>query len=148
VFIIDDEIIDPRTMNIVHALSPEMIHFMDVYDRAPAHLGTKGPAVVIYTRIKTGVASIKQDGIVHVKHPGYYKAREFYSPNHNDETQNTKQPDYRTTLYWNGNITTNEDSNNEVTFFTCDQTGDYDIIVEGITKRGIPVFGKYQMSVE
>ena len=140
----------------IQSLDPSTIHFMDVYDMAPIQYrngANKGNgAIIIHTRFKTGATNIKSvkktDGIIHVIHPGYYKAREFYFPNHADKTQDPNRPDYRTTLYWNGNIKTDPDDNNVFSFFTCDQTGEFDIVVEGMTRSGIPIFGKYQISVE
>ena len=51
---------------------------------------------------------------------------------------NTKNPmpDFRTTLYWNGDFTANEYSG-RVEFYTSDDIGEYDIIVTGITENGM-----------
>jgi len=148
-FVVDNS---PASLEFVQTIPPSNIHFIDVYDRVPVQYsagGGDGAAIIIYTRSQTGVESIKKsDGIIHVIHPGYYKAREFYTPDHDDKTQDPNRPDYRTTLYWNGKIRTGEENNKTLSFFTCDQTGVYDVIVEGMTERGVPVFGKYQISVE
>lgn len=147
-FVVDGTPVD---ISYVQVLDPTTVHFVDVYDRAPIQysIDGDGAAVIINTRINSGVATVKKaDGIIHVIHPGYYKAREFYFPNHDDKTKDPNRPDYRTTLYWNANIKTDPDDINEFSFFTCDQVGAYDVIVEGITKTGMPVYGKYQIRVE
>ena len=147
-FVVDGTPVD---LSYVQVLDPSTIHFMDVYDRAPVQYSVDGggAAILIHTRINSGVATIKKaDGIIHVIHPGYYKARAFYFPDHEDKTKDPNRPDYRTTLYWNGTIKTDPDDNNEFSFFTCDQVGAYDVIIEGMTKTGIPIYGKHQINVE
>ena len=152
VFVLDGT---PVNKALIQSLDPSNIHFLDVYDIAPIQyrITTDGgsAAIIIRTRFQSesGIASIKKsDGIIHVIHPGYNKTREFAFPNYDDKTLDPNRPDYRTTLYWNGNIKTDPDDINTFSFFACDQIGSFDVIVEGMTKKGIPVFAKHQISVE
>ena len=144
--VLDDVAIRKENMSLVHALSMDQVYLIDVYDRMTAYHsnGIPGPGIVIYTRAYANPESIKRHGVVNFTHPGYYKARAFYAPDYDDKSYNKKQPDFRNTLYWNPMMK----NNNEFSFFTCGEIGKYDIIVEGMTERGIPVFGKYQIWVE
>ena len=45
-------------------------------------------------------------------------------------------PDLRSTLYWNGNILTNENGKATIRFFTSDATTPYTIILTGVTTSG------------
>ena len=145
--ILDDVPVHPDNIFIVHALSLEQVYLIDVYDHMTAYHsnGPPGPGIVIYTRAYAKPESIKRHGVVNFTHPGYYKARAFYALDYEDKSYNKNQPDLRNTLYWNPNL---KNTNNEFSFFTCEEIGDYDVVVEGMTKRGIPVFGKYQIRVE
>jgi len=67
--------------------------------------------------------------------PGYYKAREFYSPKYNVAEAN-KAPDTRTTIFWAPNLVTDPDGNAAVAFFNSDGTGTYRVVVEGIDTKG------------
>jgi hypothetical protein len=46
--------------------------------------------------------------------------------------------DYRSTVYWNPSITTNDDGVAHFDFHTSDVSGNYRIIVEGMTSEGKP----------
>jgi hypothetical protein len=50
-----------------------------------------------------------------------------------------KLPDYRQTLYWNPNITLNENGSIDLEFYTSELKTRYLIDVQGITKNGNPV---------
>lgn len=147
--ILDDVLINPElNMAMVHSLSTDQVYLVDVYDAMTNYHSPDGlpsPGIVIYTRAYLGKGDGKRDGIVHFEHPGYYVAREFYIPPYEDKSYNKQQPDYRNTLYWNPNL---KNVNNEFSFFTSQEIGNYEVTVEGMTKYGIPVFGRYQISVE
>ena len=141
--VLDDEPVD---ISVLHNLAPERIHFIDVYDLISIQGQLPGPAILVYTRSKTGVSSIKQNGIMNIKQLGYSKIREFYVPKYELQNQKTKKLDARTTLHWDPGIRTKE--TNGVSFFTCDEVGDYDVVVEGMTEDGVPVFGKFRFKVQ
>ena len=147
--ILDDVLINQElNMSIIHSLSVEQIYLVDVYDYMTNYHSPDGlpsPGIVIYTRAYLGKGSPKGDGIFNITHPGYYKAREFYIPPYEDKTYNKQEPDYRNTLYWNPNL---KNANNEFSFFTSQEIGDYEVMVEGMTKRGVPVLGRYRIQVE
>jgi len=67
---------------------------------------------------------------------GYYKARTFYSPAHN---QPNTQPDLRTTIYWQPNVIPNK-GEATINFYNPDNKGKNHIIVQGITSNGIPLY--------
>ncbi|MCK0109511.1 hypothetical protein MWU58_09415 [Flavobacteriaceae bacterium S0825] len=53
-------------------------------------------------------------------------------------TLKNKIPDYRRQLYWNARVKLSGNTNN-FTFYTSDNTGEFEIRVEGFTERGEPV---------
>ena len=75
-------------------------------------------------------------GIAGYNPKGYYKGREFYSPNYNDPEINSKIADLRTTIYWNPNVISDSTGKASVEFYNSDGTGNYKAIVEGINVDG------------
>jgi len=61
----------------------------------------------------------------------------FASPVYNsDSLKSSPLPDFRNTLYWNPDLHTREDGNTSFEFYTADETGEYTVIVEGISPEG------------
>lgn len=132
--LVDDMIVD---ISVLHNLAPERIHFIDFYSLISIDGQLPAPAILVYTRSMTGVSSIKQNGIMHVNRIGYSKNREFYVPKY--DIQNIKDTtfDSRTTLHWEPFVQAN--ASNEIDFFTCDEVGDYVVVIQGMTEDGNPV---------
>jgi hypothetical protein len=87
-------------------------------------------------------------GIVRMEFPGYYNAREFYSPVYDNPGSNDSRPDYRTTLFWEPEIRVGSDGRATVSFFTSDKSSAFRVIVEGMTETGIPVYASGEFRVE
>jgi TonB-dependent SusC/RagA subfamily outer membrane receptor len=64
---------------------------------------------------------------------GYYKSREFYSPNY--DKINTQKPDLRTTVFWHPNVIV-KDGKASFEYFNSDGKGPYKVTVEGIDVHG------------
>ncbi|MBW4889575.1 hypothetical protein KXQ82_07605 [Mucilaginibacter sp. HMF5004] len=67
---------------------------------------------------------------------GYAKERTFFAPRY--EAPDTK-PDYRTTIHWEPNITTNANGEATISFYNADPKSKIRLVVQGITDKGIPV---------
>lgn len=102
-----------------------------------------GGVIAIYTRQGLNLPvkyEFANPGIKNVKFPGFYKAREFYTPKYDRTLPEHDKPDFRTTLYWNPIIQTDQNGQATVSFYTGDKESIYHIRLEGITKDGRPVF--------
>ncbi len=72
----------------------------------------------------------------------------FKSPSYeNQKEKNSPIPDFRTLLYWNPELKIAK-GDTILNFYTSDNTGEYDIIVRGLTKNGESVFGKGSIGIE
>jgi hypothetical protein len=69
---------------------------------------------------------------------GVVESRPFKSPVY-DGTNISKLPDQRDQLYWNPNISVEKEDTDELTFYTSDVTGIFEIVVEGFQNNGTPV---------
>ncbi len=63
-------------------------------------------------------------------------------------TKNNRIPDYRNTLYWKPDVHTGKDGKAEIGFFTSDETGNYNIVVEGISSDGETGYAKASLKVK
>jgi hypothetical protein len=62
---------------------------------------------------------------------------EFYSPDYSTDDQlHGRIPDFRNTLYWNAELHTGKTGRTTVGFYSSDESSDYIITVQGITRDG------------
>jgi hypothetical protein len=88
-------------------------------------------------------------GLISVDYDGLQLQREFYSPVY--ETTNQKQervPDYRSTLYWNPDVSTNNTGQASLQFYTSDLPGKFLVVLQGFNTRGEPVYSTGSFTVE
>jgi len=125
------------------------IDFIDIIKPPKSYIyGAKGHfgVVVIYT--KNGISETllaeerlkneKKPEITRFVHPGYYQAKEFYSPVYNTSNAKLKQSDFRSTLYWNPNVKLNKKGEGKIMFYSSDISTTYRVALEGVTINGIP----------
>ena len=80
--------------------------------------------------------------------PGYSRATAFHSPDYGRLDQ-PDLPDYRSTIYWNDDVTTeNQKGTATVSFYAADLETEYRVVVEGIDEFNEPVRGTYVFSVK
>ncbi len=61
---------------------------------------------------------------------------QFYSPKYNVAPGAVIEPDYRTTIHWEPNITTDQNGKAKVSFYTSDIAGKYTVTVAGVDVTG------------
>lgn len=80
---------------------------------------------------------------------GTQRRRIFYSPIYATEAdRNSRLPDFRHTLYWNPDIKTENRRSVSIPFYTSDLKGEYQVVIEGLTEDGKPVYATSNFSVE
>ncbi|WP_316829996.1 hypothetical protein [Pedobacter aquatilis] len=70
----------------------------------------------------------------------------FYSPKYTATNKNDSKPDYRSTIYWNPHLLTNENGEASFSFFSADKRGSYTVWIEGSDMNGN--FGFKTMKLE
>jgi len=143
----------PTDIQGISHLTGSEIEYVDVLKGPKAAMfGSRGTygVVAIYTRTDLReIDNYESDrGITNLTHPGYYRAREFYTPDYSVPDEKHAKPDYRSTLYWNPQVLTDEAGETEFSFYTSDEKGTYCMQVQGITNDGRPVTGSYFFNVE
>ena len=105
-----------------------------------------GGVIALYTRQGNEAMQEVEPGkyiIIH-RAQGYSKVREFYSPAYDGKTPASREPDLRTTLYWNPSVQTDATGKATVSFYAADRNTTYRAIMEGISDAGKP--GKGMMT--
>ncbi len=134
-------------------LNSDEIEFIDVLTGSNAMafgLEAQG-VIVVYTmggssrryRTKEVVSNT-----INFQSEGFYSAREFYSPNYANEFYPKNLQDLRSTLYWDASLATSKKDKTIVSFYTCDEKGNYIIEIEGITNTGIPFYNTAMFEVQ
>ena len=102
---------------------------------------TKDPGAIQSSKTK------KAKGTINIQHPGYFQAREFYTPSYAKKSIDTERPDLRTTIYWNGDINLTEKPT-KLNFYTGDRIGNFIIKVEGISDDALPFVGYSKLVIK
>jgi len=71
----------------------------------------------------------------------------FYMPDYDKTSFYSPLPDFRHTLLWNPDVQTDAQHSIVIPFTTLDITGDYRIMVEGLTRDGQLLYGSAQFRV-
>ncbi len=80
---------------------------------------------------------------------GIQTTRKYPNPEYAKEVdKKTRIPDYRNVLYWDPQFRTNEKGEATLEFYTSDDTGLYEIRVEGIDKKGRTASSKLYIQVQ
>ena len=73
----------------------------------------------------------------------------FVSPDYQDESlRNSRLPDFRHTLYWNPEVKVETGKPVELSFYTSDLTGNFEVSIEGFDSEGKMVSGKSYFEVK
>ena len=72
---------------------------------------------------------------------------DYFQPDYSDKTKNTRIPDYRYQLLWLPEISL-ENKESNVSFFTSDIVGEFEITLEGFTTAGVPITVKETIQVD
>lgn len=150
-FILDGQRVD---IEVISSLSANDIEAVEVFKGTEAAIfGGSGGVIAIYTKRADpkykGPVGGPSPGIALVKLPGYYQAREFYTPRYGAPTLTAPGPDpRRTSLYWNPDVRTNAAGEATFTLFTADGGGTFQVVAEGLTPAGQPVRGTATVVVQ
>lgn len=137
--VIDGMMVEP---DFISSINPNDVESIEVLRSGSntAIYGMRGGGGVLLINTKRGELDKSYrnyaPGIISYNPKGFYKGREFYSPDYADPKINPKMADLRTTIYWNPNIVTDSTGKANVEFYNGDGIGTYKAIIEGIDING------------
>jgi len=125
----------------IKSLNPRTIDFIEVLEGADATIyGPGSDAGVIYVHTTNTFRPDPEDekkGLKIFYSKGYSKGSGFQEPDYdNAEIRNSQYPDQRSTIYWNGNLVTDNSGKVRVEFYTADGSRNYSVIALGFTSGG------------
>jgi len=134
---------NPVDYDFFNDIDPESIQSIEVMvsPNYATMYGSKGGSGILEITSKKGEDYRNENhryapGVVATHPKGFYKAREFYSPQYDNTKTNPKIGDYRSTIYWKPDVITDNNGKASLCFFNSDNKGTYRIVIEGIDADG------------
>jgi len=125
-------------MNKLMAYDPLKIRRLDVVSRV-YYLGNMFFGGIVNFITYTGdLQGYELDpGVTVIDYKTLQLQREFFSPVYETPEQYaSRMPDFRSLLHWQPNLKTNKDGKQQTSFYTSDLSGDFAVVVQGITTDG------------
>ncbi len=138
---VNDVLMSGTPENILSNIDPAIVETIEVKNAINVLYGSFGGSgiISIYTK-KDYQKNERVKPITMMKVQGYSRALKFSAPDYSDPQTDKVQADYRSTIYWNPEVTTDTKTGlAKVSFFAADLPGRYSIVVEGVTQKGEPV---------
>jgi hypothetical protein len=123
----------------IMAFDPLKVRKLEVLNRR-YYMGVLSlPGVVSYTTYGGDLAGFQLDPrVVQIDYDGLQLQREFYSPSYETSKQrDSRLPDQRQLLFWAPSAITDSEGKQHLEFYTSDNAGDYEVVVEGMTRDGV-----------
>jgi TonB-dependent SusC/RagA subfamily outer membrane receptor len=150
-FLLDGMPVDKSTILSISVMDVDRIDVLK--GPSAAIYGSRGGGGVISVLTKQGNEDFDWNqeaapGIITFTKQGYYTARSFYSPRYDLDLPENLRPDYRSTVYWNPTVITDEKGEATVSFYTTDATNtQFKVQLEGLNYAGKPVVGNWAIDV-
>jgi len=137
---------------IVASLRVSDIEFVDIIlGRTPSQLNIGGrTAYNILTKEGNpnfDWSAVKVEGTKGLKLQGYAPTREFFIPPDKQDINSPISLDFRSTVYWNPSVNIDQYGKALVSFPLSDGATIVHVEVQGISDKGVPFYGTYQIEV-
>lgn len=127
-------------VDALKSLDISTIESIEVIKGASAvFLGHEAAAGAVIVNLKDGakIEAKAAPGLTMFTMQGYSKAVEFYHPVYETpEQMGNKKTDFRTTVYWNQDLQTDEDGKAIIRFYTPDNQVKPHLVIEGVAPSG------------
>jgi TonB-dependent SusC/RagA subfamily outer membrane receptor len=130
-------------VDYLNSIPPTHIESIEVLTGPEAALyGSRGGngAIVVKTTNELRETKVDKESQTIIA-SGFYKEQSFYEPPYDSyAVREANFTDNRATIYWNGQIITDDAGKATFSFYTADLKNDYTVTVQGITEKGELVF--------
>jgi len=151
-FILDGVRTDADAISTIPANQVESVEVFKGAEAAIFGAGANGGVIAVYTKRGDknykGTDTAPSPGLLVIRLPGFYRAKEFYQPRYGAPVLNAPASDARRlTLYWDPEFSTDVKGQGEFLFYTADGSGNFQISTEGVSLAGDPSQGKASIYV-
>ncbi|HET6769677.1 MAG TPA: TonB-dependent receptor plug domain-containing protein [Chitinophagaceae bacterium] len=133
-------------IDYLNSIPPINIEYIEVLTGPEAALyGTRGGngAIVVQTTNELRETKVDRESQTIIA-SGFYKEQSFYQPPYDSyAVREAAFADNRATIYWDGQIITDDAGKATFSFYTADLKNDYTVTVQGITGTGELIFKTY-----
>ncbi len=137
----------PVSKQMANSIDPNHIAFIDILKglSSTAVYGEfgRGGVVAIYTKapglVNNDHQHVPTPGISTFRIPGFFQAKQFYLPVYDQPKKASDKPDLRTHLFWQGQVIPDSSGLINLSFYTGDRTGTFQVLVEGLDAAFEPV---------
>ena len=138
----------PEIENLL-SVSPQRVDHIDIVNRTYVRGGnTYGGIVSIISGQGDRAGVSLPDGSTFISFTGLSKLQETVSPDYEGVVRNERMPDLRNTLYWAAHYEITPDNGGSFEFYTSDVTGEFMVIVRGMTSAGKVLSGTCKFIVK
>lgn len=133
-------------IDYLNSIPPTHIESIEVLTGPEAALyGSRGGNGAIVVKTTNELRETKSDKVSQtIIASGFYNEQSFYQPPYDSyAVREADFTDNRATIYWNGQVITDDAGKATVSFYTADLKNDYTVTVQGITEKGDLIFKTY-----
>ncbi|MBN2349216.1 MAG: hypothetical protein JXJ22_10280 [Bacteroidales bacterium] len=131
------------------AVSPDKIDRIETYNKIYIKGNSIFGGIVSIFSKKGDLAGIDlPENSFFFDYPALYPQQPLNIPEYIKNDADKNIPDYRNSLYWKTDISLNHSEQKKERFFTSDNTGEYIVIIRGISRDGKIVEGKCLFTVK
>jgi hypothetical protein len=148
--LLDGYEVNQANLSSVLTLPMNIVDRIDVLNASPLY-GVRGGNGVINIITLSGIRRAPEKpgpNYIYTVLNGYDVPRIFYSPNYENKAEQTFLPDYRSTIFWQPNLNIEKNRKSAIQYFNADNPAKIRLIVEGVTREGIPVTGRTSYEVK
>jgi hypothetical protein len=130
-------------------LSPDLISRIDLINCTYVRGNMKFGGIISVFSKKGDMAGIElPENSYFFDFKTYEPQDEISFPDYSDSKSNERIPDFRNTMYWNPFLQGHPSETISCEFYTSDNTGEYQVIIRGITEQGSILEGHCTFTVE
>ena len=134
-------------VDYLNSIPPSNIDYIEVLSGPEAALyGSRGGngAIVVKTSNQLREKKFEAKDMQTIIATGFYKEQKFYEPPYDKySVREASFTDNRATIFWNGQVITDDAGKASVSFFTADLKNDYTVIIQGMTDKGELIYKLY-----
>ncbi|WP_316735301.1 carboxypeptidase-like regulatory domain-containing protein [Pedobacter aquatilis] len=136
--VVDGMNVEPDFLDVLNPNDIETIEVLRTAGNIAIYGSRGGGGVLVITTKRGGSDNLSNNyapGVVTINQKGYSVSREFYSPKYDAATNNAKG-DYRSTIYWNPQVVSDNDGKASFSFYNANEPATYRVVIEGIDAEG------------